>query len=99
MKRTLAMLGAAAVSIALVGCSAEVPTTTDNVVAGYDILTSDLAPDVTARGVMLASVILVAGDIEKAVADGTVTPAEVAEARASIEAGTLDLWRQRAETE
>jgi hypothetical protein len=88
MKRTLAMLGAAAVSIVLVGCSAEVPTTTDNVVAGYDILTSDLA-----------SVILVAGDIEKAVADGTVTPAEVAEARASIEDGTLDLWRQRAETE
>ncbi|MEY5017173.1 MAG: hypothetical protein RL431_222 [Actinomycetota bacterium] len=99
MKRSFAVVCALVCALSLSSCSSSVPTETDNVVVGYDILTDDLAPDVTARGVMLAAVLLVAGDIEQAVAKGTVTPAEVDEARSAIDAGTLDLWRQRAETE
>ena len=47
---------------------------------------------VSARGVVLASVLLVEGDVEQAVADGRVTPAEVDAAVAAIESGTLEAW-------
>lgn len=99
MKRSVGAALVVACVMSVAACSSTVPAETDNVVSGYDILTEDLSPDVTARGVMLAAVLLVAGDIEQAVAKGTVTPAEVDEARTAIEDGTLDLWRQRAETE
>jgi hypothetical protein len=61
------------------------------------ILTAELASDVSAEGVLLAAVLLRAGSIEEAVANGTVTPAEVDEARQAIDESTLDLWQQRAE--
>lgn len=99
MKRSFATVCVLACTLSVAACSSSVPSETDNVVVGYDILTENLSPDVTARGVMLAAVLLVAGDIEQAVAKGTVTPAEVDEARTAIDDGTLDLWRQRAETE
>jgi hypothetical protein len=47
---------------------------------------------VSATGVVLASVLLLEGDVEQAIADGLVTPAEVDAAVAAIEAGTLDEW-------
>lgn len=64
-----------------------------------DILTETLPHDVSADGVLLAAVILSSGDINSAVSDGIVTTAEVTEARDAILANTLDLWRQRAETD
>jgi hypothetical protein len=39
------------------------------------------------------------GDAEEGIASGRITPAEVYEAKQAIEDGTLDLWRQRAESE
>ena len=58
------------------------------------------APDaLTAEGVVLAAVLLSTADITAAVAEGLVTPAEVDAARAAIEDGTLDEWRQKAEQE
>lgn len=85
--------------IALSACATTVPTSTTSVIEGNDILTADLAADVTARGVVLAAVVLVAGDVDTAISDGTVTAAEVEAARSAIADGNLDLWRQRAEAD
>lgn len=70
-----------------------------SVIPGNDILTADLGTDVTARGVVLAAVLLVAGDIDKAMGQGTVTQAEVDAAREAMADGTLDMWRQRADAD
>lgn len=101
------MIRSSAISLALacvlpatlVGCSTSVPTETTSVIEGNDILTANLSADLTAKGVVLAAVVLVAGDVDKALADGTVTAAEVEAARKAITEGTLDLWRQRAEAD
>jgi hypothetical protein len=90
---------AAIVTGTLAGCGLSVPNESMSVIDGNDILTADLGADVSARGVVLAAVLLVAGDIEKGLAEGIVTPAEVTEARLAIESGTLDMWRQRAESD
>lgn len=79
------------------GCATTVPNESMSIIDGNDILTADLGTDVSARGVVLAAVLLVAGDIDKGLAEGIVTPAEVEEARLAIDSGTLDMWRQRAE--
>jgi hypothetical protein len=70
-----------------------------SVIPGNDILTADLGNDVTAKGVVLAAVLLVAGNIDKALAKGTVTQSEVDEARQAMADDTLDMWRQRAEAD
>jgi hypothetical protein len=49
--------------------------------------------------VLLAAVILASGDIEKAITEGLVTSIDVDAATAAIKNGTLDAWRERAETE
>jgi hypothetical protein len=96
---------AAAIALAVVfagtaaGCATTVPSESMSVIDGNDILTADLGADVSAQGVVLAAVLLVAGDIDKGLAQGVVTPAEVTEARLAIESGTLDMWRQRAESD
>jgi len=59
----------------------------------------ELPSDLSARGVLLAAVLLSEGDVERAVADGLVTPTEVDEAIRAIEREELDVWAQRAETE
>lgn len=63
------------------------------------ILTRELPADVSAKGVVLAGVLLGSSDIEVSVVEGLVTPAEVAEAQQAIEDGTLDQWVERAESE
>lgn len=83
----------------LSACATSVPTETTSVIEGNDILTADLGSDLTAKGVVLAAVVLVAGNVDKALADGTVTPGEVEAAREAIANGNLDLWRQRAEAD
>lgn len=88
---------AAIVTGTVAGCAMTVPSESMSVIEGNDILTADLGADVSAEGVMLAAVLLVAGDIDKGLADGVVTPSEVNEARLAIDSGTLDMWRQRAE--
>lgn len=63
------------------------------------ILTAPLPADVSAEKVVLAAILLTTSDIDAAVADGVVTPAEVDAAALAIKDGTVDLWRQRAETD
>jgi hypothetical protein len=58
-----------------------------------------LPADVSAPGVVLAALLLTTSDIEAALAEGLVTPAEVTLAQAAIDDGLLDHWRQRAEQE
>ena len=60
---------------------------------------SGVADDVSASGVVLAATLIAGGKIDEAVASGLVTPAEVDEARAAIEGGTLNEWVERAENE
>ncbi len=86
-------------TVSIAGCSPSVPSETMSVIPGNDILTADLSNDVTARGVVLAAVLLVAGDIDKAMTKGTVTQAEVDAAREAMADGTLDMWRQRADSD
>jgi hypothetical protein len=88
---------AVASTLMLAGCATSVPTSTTTILAADEILTADLASDVTARGVVLAAVLLVAGDVESALDKGAVTAAEVNTAQAAVDEGTLDVWRQRAE--
>ncbi|MBC8364839.1 MAG: hypothetical protein H8E59_07535 [Actinobacteria bacterium] len=57
---------------------------------------SELAEDVTPVGVIAAAVLLATGDIEAALADGLVTPAEVEVAADAIDNGTLDDWMEQA---
>lgn len=94
-----AIVLASVLPLSLAACSTSVPNETTSIIEGNDILTADLGSDVTAKGVVLAAVVLVAGDIDKAVADGSVTAAEADAARNAIAEGTLDLWRQRAEAD
>ena len=53
---------------------------------------SELSEDVTPVGVIAAAVLIATGDIEAAMADGLVTPAEVEVATDAIENGTLVDW-------
>jgi hypothetical protein len=64
-----------------------------------EILSMQLPADVSAPGVVLAALLLTTSDIEAALAEGIVTPAEVTLAQAAIDDGLLDHWRQRAEQE
>lgn len=63
------------------------------------ILSMQLPADVSATGVMLAALLLSTSDIEAALAEGLVTPAEVSLAQEAIDDGLLNHWRQRAEQE
>jgi len=93
----LIVCGVAMMSVS--GCANGTSPDSAPVIAQSDILTEQLPSDVTARGVLLAAILLRSGDIEIAVANGTVTPAEVERARQAIVDESLDIWRQRAEKE
>lgn len=64
-----------------------------------DIMSMELPTDVSAQGVVLAAVLLSTSDIELALTEGLVTPAEVDLAQAALDDGTLQQWQQRAERE
>ena len=51
-----------------------------------------------ATQVLLAAVILATGDVEDALLQGLVTPADVQDAADAIADGTLDQWRAAAES-
>ena len=99
MTRSLLVRSVTAVllaGIAVTGLSAcDAPPTA----AGREILTTQLPTDVSAKGVVLAGVILQSGDIDKAVGVGMVTPAEVDAAKKAIDAGNMKYWAQRAASE
>jgi hypothetical protein len=61
--------------------------------------TTTFLSDANPTRVLLAAVILATGDIEKAIIEGLVTSIDVDAATAAIKDGTLDAWRERAETE
>lgn len=87
-----ALLGCAVLFAGMTGCT---PASS----AESSILSGDLPANVTAKNVLVAAVLLSTSDIDGAVAEGLVTPAEVDAAAAAIKNGTLDLWRQRAEAD
>lgn len=99
--RRLMLASSLAAVVVLSSCGSGDPAASDSTAApstASDILTRELSPDLTPTGVLLAAVILAGGDIEEALVAGRVTVPEVEAAREAISAGTLDLWRQRAES-
>jgi hypothetical protein len=99
MKQSLLARTVAAVllgGIAVTGLSA---CTAAPSAAGREIMTRQLSSDVKPSGVVLAGVILQSGDIEKAVSQGLVTPAEADEAKKAIEANLMSYWHDRAALE
>lgn len=94
----LAFSCAAVIALGISACApAAKPAVTPS--ATHDILTRTLPSDVSAKGVLVAAVLLSTADISAAVESGLVTPAEVATAQQAIKDGTLDIWRQRAEAD
>jgi hypothetical protein len=89
---TLATMGLSA-------CSTSDASSSTSTGAATDVLTMTMPTDVTAAGVVTAAVILRAGSVEDAIANGTVTPAEVDLARQAVAEGKLALWAQRAEAD
>ncbi len=100
--RTKSATIAAALSVALLGaavltaCQGQVPSSESS---ASTILTMELPPEVSAKGVVLAAVLLSTSDIEAALAEGLVTPTELEYAQSAIDDGTLAEWKQRAEKE
>lgn len=94
IRATAALTIVGSCGFALSACQADRKATAS---ADSTISTMTLPADVSARGVLLAAVLLSTSDIEGALAEGLVTPAEVDLAQAAIDDGMLDQWRQRAE--
>ena len=88
----VALLGCALLVGGMTGCAAA-PSAESAIVSGQ------LPENVTAKNVLVAAILLSTSDIDGAVAEGLVTPAEVDAATKAIKDGTLDLWRQRAESD
>lgn len=85
-------------SVSIAGCASRAtPAVTPS--SSSAILTMTLPTDVSAKGVVLAVVLLSTADIQASIELGLVTPAEVATARQAITDKTVDLWRQRAEAD
>ncbi|MEO7372954.1 MAG: hypothetical protein ABIW36_03470 [Terrimesophilobacter sp.] len=87
-----ALLGCALLLGGMTGC-AVAPSAESSILGG------ELPANVTAKNVLVAAILLSTADIDGAVAEGLVTPAEVDAAAAAIKNDTLDLWRQRAEAD
>lgn len=82
--------------IAVTGLSACAPAPS---AAGREIMTRQLPSDIKPSGVVLAAVIMQTGDIDRAVAQGLVTPAEVDEAKKATDANLMSYWHERAALE
>lgn len=73
---------------------------TEDEMRSQTIPSADLLPEGSnAFGVVTAALLISAGDLDKALLEGQVTPSEVKYAMLAIKDGTLDLWRNIAETE
>ena len=109
VRRHLAAMTAAVVLVAACGddgngspVTTTAPTTSSSSTSSTSTSTpSTSVPDgdeeaVEATGVVLAALLLAAGDVETAVAAGLVSPAEVDQAALAIETGTMVTWIDRA---
>lgn len=98
MMKLVARWGIAGLAIAvLAGCASapepETPAEEPAVGESSEVSVELALPEgSTARGVVLAAVLLSNGDIGRAVEEGLVTPEEVELALTAIEAGTLQAW-------
>lgn len=90
------------VGLVLTGCAtSDTSKQEDPVVlpSGETVEQAPLPAGVTAQGVVLASLLLANGDIERAVEAALVSPEEVELAREAIETDTLQEWIDRASSE
>lgn len=101
MRSLVVTIGIGLASLLLVaGCTAGGTETVEEVVdapvtpevTSESVTLPELPEGSTARGVVLASVLLTGGDITRAVEEGLVTLEEVELAREAIESGTLQAW-------
>lgn len=92
MNRVKRIAGFAAVTVlALAACGDD--TDDESSAVEEESVTSVAAtPTVDADDVLLAGLLLTVGDIDRAIAEGLVTPEEVDVAIAALEAGTMSEW-------
>jgi hypothetical protein len=69
----------------------------DDTSAVVDVLPDGVPDDVQPDKVLLAAVLLAAGDVDTALSEGLVTAEEVDRAAEALDAGTLNDWMDRAE--
>jgi hypothetical protein len=62
-----------------------------------DVLPDGVPDDIQPDKVLLAAVLLAAGDVDTALSEGLVTAEEVDRAAEALDVGTLDDWMDRAE--
>lgn len=85
---------ATALILTLTACTSPATTPTQTKTETTTIVQT---ADLTAKGVVKASVLISSGDIDAAVSEGLVTPAEVDAAQKAITEGTLQQWVDLAE--
>jgi hypothetical protein len=69
----------------------------DDTSAVVDVLPDGVSDDVQSDKVLLAAVLLAAGDVDTALSEGLVTAEEVDRAAEALDTGTLNDWMDRAE--
>lgn len=69
----------------------------DDTSAVVDVLPDGVPDDVEPDKVLLAAVLLAAGDVDTALSEGLITAEEVDRAAEALDAGTLNDWMVRAE--
>jgi hypothetical protein len=65
--------------------------------AVVDVLPDGVSDDIQPDKVLLAAVLLAAGDVDTALSEGLITAEEVDRAAEALETGTLNDWMDRAE--
>lgn len=69
----------------------------DDTSAVVDVLPDGVPDDVEPDKVLLAAVLLAAGDVDTALSEGLITAEEVDRAAEALDTGTLNDWMDRAE--
>jgi hypothetical protein len=69
----------------------------DDTSAVVDVLPDGVPDDIQPDKVLLAAVLLAAGDVDTALSEGLVTAEEVDRAAEALDTGTLNDWMDRAE--
>lgn len=69
----------------------------DDTSAVVDVLPDGVPDDVQPDKVLLAAVLLAAGDVDTALSEGLITAEEVDRAAEALDTGTLNDWMDRAE--
>ena len=92
MNRVKRIAGFAAVAVLALAACGDDADDESSAVEEESVTSVAATPTVDADDVLLAGLLLTVGDIDRAIAEGLVTPEEVDVAIAALEAGTMSEW-------